>query len=70
MLGTVYGAMGSHTVFGPIAAEYGQQIVWPTVPWPELGLILFVSLTAGLLASVAPAQRAARLSPVEGLATA
>ncbi|MDI3330310.1 MAG: ABC transporter permease [Micrococcus sp.] len=69
-LGTFYGGMGSHTVFGPIAARYGQEIVWPTVPWAELALIVLVSVVAGLLASVAPSRRAARLSPVQGLAMA
>jgi putative ABC transport system permease protein len=69
-LGTVYGGMGAHTVFGPMAAGIGQPIVWPAVPWPELALIVLVSVAAGLLASVAPSQRAARLSPVQGLAMA
>ncbi|MDI3330308.1 MAG: ABC transporter permease [Micrococcus sp.] len=69
-LGTVYGGLGAHTVFGPMAAGIGQSIVWPAVPWPELALIVLVSVVAGLLASVAPSQRAARLSPVQGLAMA
>jgi putative ABC transport system permease protein len=69
-LGTVYGGLGAHTVFGPLAAGIGQSIVWPAVPWPELALIVLVSVVAGLLASVAPSQRAARLSPVQGLAMA
>ncbi|MCY1158079.1 MAG: transporter permease, partial [Citricoccus sp.] len=70
VLGTFYGGMGSHTVFGPIAAEYGQDIVWPTVPWDQLGYILVIAVAAGLLASVAPSRRAARLSPVQGLSMA
>jgi putative ABC transport system permease protein len=57
-------------VFGEMAAGIGQSVVWPTVPWPELALIVLVSVAAGLLASVAPSQRAARLSPVQGLAMA
>lgn len=69
-LGTVYGGLGAHTVFGPMAADIGQSVVWPAVPWPELALIVLVSVAAGLLASVAPSQRAARLSPVQGLAMA
>ncbi|QCU79114.1 ABC transporter permease [Citricoccus sp. SGAir0253] len=70
VLGTVYGGFGAHTVFGPMAAGIGQPVVWPVVPWPELALIVVVSVAAGLLASVAPSRRAARLSPVQGLATA
>jgi putative ABC transport system permease protein len=69
-LGTFYGGMGSHTVFGPIAAEYGREIVWPTVPWDQLAYIVVVAVAAGLLASVAPSRRAARLAPVQGLAMA
>ena len=69
-LGTVYGGLGAHTVFGPMAADIGQPVVWPAVPWLELALIVLVSVAAGLLASVAPSQRAARLSPVQGLAMA
>lgn len=68
-LGTVYGGFGAHTVFGEMAAGIGQSVVWPAVPWPELGLIVLVSVAAGLLASVAPSRRAVRLSPVQGLAT-
>ncbi|NUL47328.1 ABC transporter permease [Cellulosimicrobium funkei] len=69
-LGTVYGGLGAHTVFGPMAAGIGQSIVWPVVPWWELAVIVGVSVLAGLLASVAPSQRAAKLAPVQGLALA
>ncbi|MEW1981983.1 FtsX-like permease family protein [Citricoccus sp. NPDC079358] len=69
-LGTVYGGLGAHTVFGPMAAGIGQSIVWPVVPWWELAVIVAVSVLAGLLASVAPSQRAAKLAPVQGLALA
>lgn len=69
-LGTFYGGMGAHTVFGPMAADIGQSIVWPVVPWWELAVIVAVSVIAGLLASVAPSQRAAKLAPVQGLALA
>ncbi|GAA1658922.1 ABC transporter ATP-binding protein [Citricoccus zhacaiensis] len=69
-LGTVYGGLGAHTVFAPMAAGIGQSIVWPVVPWWELAVIVGVSVLAGLLASVAPSQRAAKLAPVQGLALA
>lgn len=69
-LGTFYGGMGAHTVFGPMASDIGQSIVWPVVPWWELAVIVAVSVLAGLLASVAPSQRAAKLAPVQGLALA
>ncbi|WP_277245713.1 FtsX-like permease family protein [Micrococcus terreus] len=65
-LGTLYGWMGGQAVLGQIVGG----VIWPTVPWWELGVIVLVSVGAGLLASVAPARRATRLSPVQGLATA
>ncbi|MFC7401665.1 ABC transporter permease [Citricoccus sp. GCM10030269] len=69
-LGTFYGGMGAHTVFAPMAADIGQSIVWPVIPWLEIAVIVLVSIAAGLLASVAPSQRAAKLAPVQGLALA
>jgi putative ABC transport system permease protein len=53
-----------------MAADIGQSVVWPVVPWPEMAVIVLVSIVAGLLASVAPSQRAAKLAPVQGLAMA
>ena len=53
-LGTLYGWMGGQAVLGQLV----DSVVWPTVPWWELGVIVLVSVGAGLLASVAPARRA------------
>ena len=61
-LGALYGWLGAQAALGafsPVAAS---------IPWSQLGLVLAVALLAGLLASVLPARRAARLSPVAGLA--
>ncbi|QFG69811.1 FtsX-like permease family protein [Ornithinimicrobium pratense] len=62
---------------GLLYAWLGVQTVLPEgtnvrlgIPWARLGLILGVALLAGLLASVLPARRAARVTPAEGLATA
>ncbi|ACL40237.1 protein of unknown function DUF214 [Pseudarthrobacter chlorophenolicus A6] len=63
-LGTVYGWLGARSALGSLAA------VTPVVPWLQLAGVLAVAVVAGLVASVIPARRAARLSPVEGLATA
>ncbi|CEA08489.1 ABC transporter permease YtrF precursor [Arthrobacter saudimassiliensis] len=62
VLGVVYGWLGAQSALGAFAA------VVPVVPWLQLIAVLSVALVAGLLASVLPARRAARLSPVEGLA--
>ncbi|TJY68858.1 ABC transporter permease [Arthrobacter sp. CAU 1506] len=63
VLGAVYGWLGAQSALGAFAA------VVPDVPWLQLLAVLAVAVVAGLLASVMPARRAARLSPVEGLAT-
>jgi putative ABC transport system permease protein len=62
-LGIVYGWLGAKSALGSLAA------VTPSIPWLQLLGVLAVAVVAGLLASVVPARRAARLSPVEGLAT-
>jgi len=63
-IGIVYGWLGAQAALGGVAD------VVPAVPWLQLATVFGVAVVAGLLASVIPAHRAARLSPVEGLATA
>lgn len=63
VLGIVYGWLGAKSALGGVAD------VVPAVPWLQLLAVFGVAIVAGLLASVTPARRAARLSPVEGLAT-
>lgn len=63
VLGVVYGLFGAYSTLAAI----GQ--VSFDIPWLQLGLVLAVSIVAALLASLAPSRRAAKLSPVEGLAT-
>ncbi|GAA4030743.1 FtsX-like permease family protein [Arthrobacter methylotrophus] len=63
-LGVVYGWLGAKAALGPM----GEVV--PVVPWLQLLGVFAVAVVAGLLASVLPARRAARLSPVQGLATA
>lgn len=62
-LGTLYGWLGAQSALGSFAT------VLPNVPWLELLVVVGIAAVAGLAASVVPARRAARLSPVEGLAT-
>ncbi|WP_028264673.1 ABC transporter permease [Arthrobacter sp. MA-N2] len=62
-LGVAYGWLGAKAALDPVAD------VVPVVPWLQLLGVFAVAVVAGLLASVLPARRAARLSPVEGLAT-
>lgn len=70
-LGVFYGWAGSQLILRELVAQVTGTagLVWPAVPWVELLLIVAVAALAGLVASLLPARRAARLSPVEGLAT-
>lgn len=63
VLGTTYGVLGAQSALGSFAT------VTLSLPWGQLLLVLGVSVLAALAASIVPARRAARLSPVEGLAT-
>ena len=65
-LGVFYGWAGAQMLLGDVL---GGGTVAPVIPWlPMLGVVA-VAAVAGLLASLAPTRRAAKLSPVEGLAT-
>lgn len=68
-LGVCYGWAGAQLVLADLSATAGAgTAVRPVVPWLELGLVVAVAALAGLAASLLPARRAARLSPVAGLA--
>lgn len=62
VLGCVYGWLGAKSALGSFA------LVTAVIPWGQIIAVVAVAATAGLLASVVPANRAAKLSPVEGLA--
>lgn len=63
-LGVGYAALGVQTV---LPEDTPLQL---SVPWAQVGTIVGVAVLAGVLASVLPARRATRVSPVEGLAAA
>ena len=68
-LGVFYGWAGAQLVLADLSATAGAgTAVRPAVPWLELVLVVAVAALAGLAASLLPARRAARLSPVAGLA--
>ena len=62
LLGSLYGLAGAK------AATSALGGFTPGIPWLWLAVVLVVSVGAAVLASVWPARRAARMSPVEGLA--
>ncbi len=62
VLGIGYGVLGAQSALGELAT------VRLSLPLGQIAAVLAVAVAAGLLASVLPARRAARLSPVAGLA--
>lgn len=63
VLGVAYGLLGAHSALSAIGDMTYE------IPWGQLALVLGISVVAALLASIMPGRRAAKLSPVEGLAT-
>ncbi|GAA4115403.1 ABC transporter permease [Enteractinococcus coprophilus] len=68
-LGMFYGWVGSVAIFTPILEDQADTLA-VSLPWAAIIGIIGTAVLAGLIASVAPSHRAAKLSPVEGLATA
>lgn len=64
-LGMLFGWAGSTAIFSQISSE-GPDMSWP---WLEVGAVIVVAVLAGLIASLTPSRRAAKLAPVQGLAT-
>jgi putative ABC transport system permease protein len=62
VLGSAYGLIGVASVLG----SYGELVL--SMPWLQVAAIVAVATVAGLLASVLPARRAARTSPVAAIA--
>lgn len=65
-IGTGCGLLGSAILFGQTLG--GTAVSW-TLPWGTYALFLAIAVVVGLAASLLPARRAARLSPVAGLQT-
>ena len=66
VLGFVYGWAGAQSLLGATLAEPG--LVLPAVPWTMFGVFTVAAAVLTLVASVAPARRAMRVSPVVALA--
>ena len=63
LAGIGYGWIGTATAFG----QAGESLVLD-IPWGQLGTVLLLAILAALLASVLPARRAARATPIQALA--
>ncbi|GHD08254.1 FtsX-like permease family protein [Zhihengliuella salsuginis] len=63
ILGSAYGVLGVQSALGTMATTV------ISIPWLQLAAVLAIAIIAAWLASVVPGRRAARLSPVEGLAS-
>lgn len=63
VLGSAYGLLGAQSVMG----AFGAMSV--SIPWLQLAGVIAVSVVAALAASIVPARRAAKLAPVQGLAS-
>lgn len=66
VLGFAYGWAGAQSFLTSIRGTPG--LVLPGVPWGVVGIIVAVAVVLTLVASVAPARRATRVSPVVALA--
>ncbi|WP_308796424.1 ABC transporter permease [Agromyces silvae] len=66
VLGFVYGWAGAQSLLGTTLTEPG--LVLPGVPWVLFGILALAAVALTLVASVAPARRAMRVSPVVALA--
>ncbi|MDA2803592.1 FtsX-like permease family protein [Nocardiopsis suaedae] len=65
VLGTVIGVPFGIVGVGAIVGDQAPLVV--AVPWSSLGLVVAAASVIGVVSSVAPARRAARIAPAEGL---
>lgn len=67
VLGFVYGWAGAQALLG---GAQGQPVfIFPGIPWAMIGILIVAAGLLTAVASIAPARRAMRVSPVVALAT-
>ncbi|MBB2956236.1 FtsX-like permease family protein [Pseudoclavibacter helvolus] len=64
LLGVFYGWVGAQATFGSLVG----RLVVPSIPWVTVAGVLIVTLLITVAASLLPARRATRVSPVAALA--
>jgi putative ABC transport system permease protein len=65
VLGVGYGWAAAQSLLGSLS---GTGLVWPTMPWNMLGILVVGAAVLAGLAAVAPSRRATAVSPVAALA--
>jgi putative ABC transport system permease protein len=66
LLGTVIGVGFAWVAYETVVKRALTRATMQ-IPWPSLGAVVLIAALAGLLASVLPARRAARVTPAAGL---
>ncbi|NYF13940.1 putative ABC transport system permease protein [Pseudoclavibacter sp. JAI123] len=64
LLGVFYGWVGAQATFGSMVG----RLMMPSIPWVTVAAVLLVTLLITVAASLLPARRATRVSPVAALA--
>lgn len=64
LLGVFYGWVGAQATFGSLVGH----LVLPSIPWVTVAAVLLVTMLITVAASLLPARRATRVSPVAALA--
>ncbi|MFK4729231.1 FtsX-like permease family protein [Agromyces mediolanus] len=67
VLGFVYGWAGAQALLGGAQGE--PVFIFPGIPWAMIGILIVAAGLLTAIASIAPARRAVRVSPVVALAT-
>jgi putative ABC transport system permease protein len=65
VLGIVYGWAGAQSLLGQLGEDL--SLVWPSVPWPLLLILVAGAAALTFGAAQVPARRATRVSPVRAL---
>ena len=66
VLGVFYGWAGAQSMLGSVQGE--PLVIVPSIPWDVVAVLVGAAAVLAVVASLAPARRATRVSPVTALA--
>ena len=66
VLGVFYGWAGAQSMLGSVQGE--PLVIAPSIPWLVVASLVAAAAVLTVVASIAPARRATRVSPVTALA--